>query len=247
MKKHLLIIILLISSGDSYSKSEPIINTTTLRDIDFWTNQFKEHAEFAADFTNNEQLKNKSIQLQDKITQIQNRTIPNKSSLQQEFIGLADQMEKYQNEVMSYLKKNSKDPKKEYGLQLALLDHMNQETDYARKKASGKKFTPEQEAKFWSTEHKGQAEVMTTLIKANVPGGASLKVEAANVMKELEDNIGYFTSSDINTVEQANQELDAIGKQLDKDPKKSSISAKLAKHEERERAYAQTIFEHIQK
>lgn len=200
-------------------------------DINFWLRQFKEHAEFATDFAYDNNLKQQGRELISRVSRLINQSISS-----QDFDVLAKDMKSYQHAVAKDVKNNGKDP-----IKLDLLDHMNKETDYARKKAQGKKLTRQEEAKFWSEEHQGQAKVMGKLIKAEK--APKLKEEAKITEEQLENNIGYFKQSNINIVESANNILNQIGKQLDLDPSKApQIPKKLAEHEKREREYAQKIF-----
>jgi hypothetical protein len=233
IKKHYVLILSLIFFSISANKNLQEI----LPDIEFWLNQFREHAEFASNFTNDTKLREKGLVLAERAKSLSEFSTATKKN-QDQFLALCDSMKNYQNKVMSHLKKD----KQRKSLEIDLLDHMNQETKYARQKAQGKKFTKTQEANFWNTEHKGQAKVMTQLINSSIPGAANLKEDANNVLKQLEENEGYISNSDIATVERANEELNAIGEQLKQDPKKSNIPEKLAAHEERERHYAENIF-----
>lgn len=193
-------------------------------DVEFWSNQFKEHAEFCSDFTPNQNLKEEA---RDFITDFAQLA---RSSNKSEFIERSKDIRKFQKKIASSIKKNDPD----YSIKQDLIDHMNKETDYAIKRVSGK-ISPKDEIKFWNEEHKGEAKATAYFIERD----ASLKKEAKKIEEQLKE------SSKLTTVEEANQELDALGKQLDAQPQKTRMPKKLAKHEERERARAQQIFKQI--
>lgn len=117
----------------------------------------------------------------------------------------------------------------------------NKETKYARQKAQGKKFSQEEEARFWSAEHEGQAKVMEALIQ-DEPETHALKESAHNLVQQLYDNHKEHHPH-LQKVRLANTTLDNIGLELQKNPSLSSVPPKLAAHEERERNYAKAIFE----
>lgn len=233
--------ILLLSSVSvlSIAAQEPI--NSVKAEVNFWAGQYVEHAEFAAGFTQDPLLKNEGMELKQQVLTFK-KALQNNPDFQAQFQKLSQNMKEYQDKVMAYVKKQPKSKIKD--IQLDLLDHMNLETEYASKKSTGKHMSKEDEANFWNKEHEGEAKVMNALI---VPTAPRLKEEAGNVAARLKKNTGWLKSSDLKTVEQANQELNAIGKELDKDPAKSEIPAKLAKHEERERMHAEEIFKQFNK
>ncbi len=213
-------------------------NTSLIDDnIRFWAAQMVEHGEFAAEFTNNGALKKRGMELEQKLQKFSKANLSEAD--RKEFIQLCDEMIAYQNDVMADVKDSKEKPKEQKDLEKALLDHMNKETAYAKKKAEGKQLSEREEVQFWSEEHEGEAHVMATLMN---PKAAHLKKESQAVEKQLKNNAHAWADS-LAVVEKANAELDAIGKELDADPSKTKVPKKLAAHEKRERERAVQTFE----
>ena len=227
--KHILIIIMCALSG-SIIHAQPLSISDNIK---FWSEQMVEHAEFASEFAKDPQLKQKGLELSNKFKKIN----PNDSKA---FLALADEIKKYQSQVRADVKKSYN--KKETAIPLDLLAHMDLETDYAKKKAQGKQLSKHEEAIFWSEEHEGEAKVMAALMNPKAP---ALKKEAEAISETLKNNAHIWKGS-LEVVENANTELDSIGKQLEKDPSKTKIPAKLAEHEKRERARAAQTFKQLE-
>ena len=215
----------------------------TVDDITFWAGQFVEHAEFASDFTNDQALKSEGLALAAKFKKLKGINNPD-LNLIPTFLELSKEIKAYQARVRTYLKKR----KNEYpgkALSLDLLDHMDLETDYAVKKAEGKKLSKNEEVAFWSKEHEGEAKVIAVL---SVPGSSEaqeVKKEAEEVKSSLGSNHRFWNNS-LEKVEQGNAELNALAKKIDENPSINKIPAKLAKHEERERKRAQETFRRLE-
>lgn len=202
-------------------------------DIAFWSGQMVEHAEFASGFAKDPQLKQKGLEISKKFKAIKNNDAKT-------FLALSDEINKYQSNVRSDVKKNYS--KKDAAIPLDLLAHMDLETDYAKKKAQGKQLSKHEEATFWSEEHEGEAKVMAALMTPKAP---ALKKEAEEISQTLKNN-AHFWKGSLEVVENANTELDSIGTQIEKDPSKTTIPAKLAEHEKRERARAAQTFARLE-
>ena len=231
MKTYKFIVFLLSMSLTIQAK----LNEMDKDNIRFWSIQMVEHAEMASDFTRNAELKKRGLELARDLKKFNKGNLTEKDK--QEFLEYCDKMKVYQNDVRTDVKA-SKENKEQKDLNLALLDHMDKETEYAKKKAEGKQFTQKEEVQFWSEEHEGEAYVIATLMN---PKGAKLKKEAQQLEKKLKSNAHAWADS-LAVVEKANAELDAIGNELNQDPSKTRVPAKLAKHEERERKRAAETF-----
>lgn len=202
-----------------------------------------EHAEFASDFTNDATLKQEGLALAEKFKKNLKHLSNPDIELIPTFLELSKNIKDYQARVRTYLKKR----KNEYpgkALSLDLLDHMDLETDYAVKKAEGKKLSKNEEVAFWSKEHEGEAKVIATL--ANQGSEAQeVKKEAEQVKSLLGSNHRFWNNS-LEKAEKGNAELNALAKKIDENPSINKIPAKLAKHEERERKRAQETFRKLE-
>ncbi|GMU18950.1 MAG: hypothetical protein AMXMBFR12_01420 [Candidatus Babeliales bacterium] len=232
-----------IVDARSIASLQPKIDAQVVDDITFWAGQMVEHAEFAADFTNDPEFKKEGLALAakfKKMTKIKNPDVNSVSA----FLLLAKQIKEYQAKVRSYLKKQTNEyPNKT--INLDLLDHMDLETDYAIKKAEGKKLSKNEEIAFWSKEHEGEAKVIAVL---SVPGSSEaheVKKEAEEVKTSLGSNHRFWNNS-LEKVEQGNAELNALAKKIEANPSINKIDPKLAKHEERERKRAQETFRKLE-
>lgn len=227
----------------TYAVAQPKIAASVVDDINFWAGQMVEHAEFASDFTNDAELKKEGLALAAKFKNLPSIKNPD-AQLIAHFLELSKEIKAYQARVRTYLKKRKNEyPNK--ALSLDLLDHMDLETDYAVKKAEGKKLSKNEEVAFWSKEHEGEAKVIAVL---SVPGSSEaqeVKKEAEEVKSQLGSNHRYWNNS-LQKVEKGNAELDALAKKIDTNPSINKIPAKLAKHEERERKRAQETFRKLE-
>lgn len=237
------ITILLLASAcqvkaTSLAVIQPKIASSVANDVTFWAGQMAEHAEFASDFTNDQTLKSEGLALAAKFKKLKGINNPD-LNLIPTFLELSKEIKAYQARVRTYLKKR----KNEYpdkALNLDLLDHMDLETDYAIKKAEGKKLSKNEEIAFWSKEHEGEAKVIAVL--ANTGSEAQeVKKEAEQVKSLLGANHRFWNNS-LEKAEKGNAELNALAKKIDKNPSINKIPAKLAQHEERERKRAQETF-----
>lgn len=220
------------SSVTSQSK----ISAQLSDDITFWAGQMKEHAEFAADFTNDAELKKEGLALAEKFKKIHTMQNPDVPS----FLELAKEIKNYQAHVRTYLKKQ-KNTYPDKALSLDLLDHMDLETDYAVAKAEGKKLSKNEEIKFWSKEHEGEAKVIAVLSNPGSSEAYEVKKEAEKT-KELLSGNHHFWNNSLEKVEKGNQELNALAQKIEANPSINKIPAKLAKHEARERKRAEQTF-----
>ncbi len=227
MKIYFFLIVLLTS----ITLTRPSDNNVT-SDIQFWLGQFQEHAEFARDFTQDVKLIVRGNTLMKNNEDLLKQSRANKN-LVSDFLKIADEMLNFQNEVQADVKKQKNGNK---DLLLSLLEHMNKETNYAKEKANGKKLSKADEAAFWSTEFKEEAEAMSKLVK-----DIDLKNKAEEIANSLKAEQASKPQPELKKVELANDQLNKLGKEIDKRPK-SSFFDKLGKHEERERKYAQDIF-----
>lgn len=227
----------------TYAVAQPKIAASIVDDINFWAVQLLEHAEFASEFTNDSTLKSEGLALAAKFKNLKN--ISNLDlNLVPTFLELAKEIKEYQARVRTYLKKR----KNEYpgkALSLDLLDHMDLETDYAVKKAEGKKLSKNEEVAFWSKEHEGEAKVIAALSNPGSSEAQEVKKEAEEVKNLLGANHRFWNNS-LQKVEKGNAELDVLAKKIDTNPSINKISAKLAKHEERERKRAQETFRKLE-
>ena len=221
----LYLILLMSMCLTAFARNEQKGDVQVQRHIRFWAGQMKEHAEFAANFAHDPALKKQGLELSKRAQDAQNANGA-------DFLQLCSDLKSYQNKVYSDVKKHEE---ANNNIKLDLLDHMNKETDYAQKKAQGKRLTQDEEARFWSEEHQGQAKAIAHFMK---PNGMPLKQEAEQLEKSLNQPYMRATDKKMGTIEQANQEIDTIGAQLEKDPSKTQMPQKLAAHEKRERAYA---------
>lgn len=227
-----------LASAKSLAVTQSKISSQVASDAYFWAGQMKEHAEFAADFTNDAELKKEGLALAEKFKSLLTLKNPD-ADLIPLFLILAKQIKDYQARVRTYLKKQSNEyPGK--ALKLDLLDHMDLETDYAVKKAEGKKLSKNEEIAFWSKEHEGEAKVIEVLSNLGSEAQA-VKKEAEQVKNSLSKNHGYWNNS-LEKVEKGNSELNVLAQKIDANPSINKIDPKLAKHEERERKRAQETF-----
>lgn len=204
-----------------------------LPDINFWSGQFKEHAEFATDFTSNPKLKEQGNTLAKKFDALR-RSNPQESK--NEFLAAAKEIKKFQKHVDASLSK--KDP--DYAIKHDLIDHMNKETDYAiRRVERGGMLRIPDEVKFWNEEHEGEAKATAYFMTTE----NGLKNRAKEIETKLKNN---QAKKSLRTVEQANRELDKAGQELDMNPDKTRMPKKLAMHEARERARAQETFTQLE-
>ena len=210
------------------------IKAQILNEMAFWAQQYSEHAELASRFSQNKSLINEGMLLEKKINAFRSKLNINDKAVA-EFNQISNDMKKYQNKVKSSLKKDSADPTVK--IKIDLLDHMNLETDYAQKKANGKKFSKSEEIKFWSTEHEGEAKVMAAFMNPDAP---ELKDEAEDIASELSSTRSIW-SPNAEPVQKANEELNEMALAFERTPNLNNIPAKLAKHEERERKRAAQI------
>lgn len=232
MKMYTKIVLLAPFAFSMHAKVNEQINDN----IRFWSGQMVEHAQMASDFTRNPELKKRGLALANDLKKFTKGNLTQKERT--EFLDYCDKMKSYQADVRSDVK-GSKEKKEQKDLDVALLDHMDKETDYAKKKAEGKQLSEREEVQFWSEEHEGEAHVMATLMN---PKAAALKKEAQGLEKKLKSNAHIWADS-LKVVDEANKELDAIGNELDKDPSKTRVPKKLAAHEKRERERAAQTFE----
>lgn len=225
------------------SAIQPKIAAQLSDDITFWGGQMKEHAEFAADFTNDSELKNEGLALAEKFKKVNSIQNPD-VNLVPTFLELAKEIKNYQAHVRTYLKKQ-KNTYPDKALSLDLLDHMDLETDYAVAKAEGKKLSKNEEIKFWSKEHEGEAKVIAVLSNPGSSEAHEVKKEAEKT-KELLSSNHHFWNNSLEKVEKGNQELNALAQKIEANPSINKIPAKLAKHEARERKRAEETFKKLE-
>lgn len=238
LKYSLFLLLLNVSVTQSKIAAQAVDNIT------FWAGQMAEHAEFASDFTNDATLKKEGLALAEKFKKNHKHLSNPDIELIPTFLELAKNIKDYQARVRSYLKKQ-KNTYPNKALNLDLLDHMDLETDYAVKKAEGKKLSKNEEIAFWSKEHEGEAKVIAVL---SIPGSSEaheVKKEAEEVKSQLGSNHRYWNNS-LEKVEKGNAELNALAKKIDAHPSINKIDPKLAKHEERERKRAQETFRQLE-
>lgn len=236
LRIHLMVFTTLVANCGTTTIKAAIDYDKIYDDVAFWAAQMAEHAEFAAGFTNDAALKQKGNELSAHFKKYTKGSM-NPAAIK-EFLKASDDILRYQNEVRSFLKRQKGD----HQLSLDLLDHMDKETAYAKKKAHGKRLSKREEAQFWSEEHEGEAHVISALMTPKAP---ALKQEAQALEKKLKDN-AHFWKDSLKVVENANDELDKIGAELEKDPSKTKVPAKLAQHEKRERARAAQTFRELE-
>ncbi len=215
-------------------KSYPDVHINA--DIHFWAGQMAEHAQFAYDLTADLSLKDEGKMIEKQFKDFLKRyghSQDEQRDQQKQFLNLSNEIKQYQEKVRQALKKAGDTDK----IKFALLTHMDEETDYAQKKARGHQLSKKEEAKFWGQEHQEEAETMAALIK---PNEKPLIDRAKDIAHQLKNK-------KLEVVIKANEELDKLGKRLDQAPGKSNIPAKLAAHEERERKYAAKILERMEK
>lgn len=240
---HKIAILLLLSVCQAMNAK---ISSQVADDISFWAGQMVEHAEFASDFTNDPALKKDGLALAAKFKSLNQVSNPD-VNLIPTFLELAKEIKAYQANVRKFLKKQ-KNTLPNKALNLDLLDHMDLETDYAVKKAEGKKLSKNEEISFWSKEHEGEAKVIATLANPNSSNpeeAEEVKKEAKQVESLLGSNHKFWNNS-LEKVEKGNAELDELAKKIGEHPSINTISAKLAKHEERERKRAQETFKKLE-
>lgn len=202
--------------------------------IKFWTPQLLEHVKFAHGFTTDPVLKQEGSQLMQEWNNFKDNMSYSKQNVKN-FLTLSDKNLAYQSKVASDVK-NSDKKKEEKNLHKDLLDHMDKETKYAKRKARGEKLSKEEDAKFWSEEHEGEAKVIAVLMKPDAP---ALKAEAQEIEKDLKNNHGIMTQSSVAVIKKDNARLDELAKKVN--PSNNKIPKDLADHEARERKYAAEI------
>ena len=212
--------------------TKPVNHAPAVDDIRFWSLQFKEHPEMASDFTNDAAIKQEGLQ---QAAQWQNYRTSGSFDAK-EFTRLANLNKSYQNKVYRWINSNKNEKDLDKQIQLDLLDHMNKETDYAIKKASGRPMSAAEEIAFWAEEHKGEAKA-----SAHFSKDEQVRGEAQVVEEDLNNNSGRPENLQLQSVENANKELD----KMSKIPGKSRMPKKLAEHEQRERNRAKEIFRRL--